>query len=248
MRASLSLLTPFLVLFSANCTHSAIQELDTLRPSPADETSGYMTLDVVAPSLEGVDTAALDLDALSRIAVLSSDSLAAVLSLHQYPSLLYLDVWFYNGTSEALPLSPDIAVLVDGTKMQFRRLAPHEAANLFAGQIRGIPPYQPKTSYRVDTYQYGNYSSSTVTPYTDMSESMAQLGYAIGSAIRQKKNEQLANAAAVIYEQGLVEGTEVAPDASIRFGIFWLNKKSPAYPLELRILDSLRIPFENQEQ
>lgn len=222
------------VLAVEACTPAAVKDL-TLSPAPIEGES-FLTLDQVVPFMEDLDPRSLDLEMLSRVAVIGgreSDSFAAVLSLHEYPDLLYLDVWFYNRSDQAVEVSPQMVTLVDGSRTQLRYLQPHEAANLMLAMRRDIPPYEPKRAYQVETYDYGAYSRSTVREVD--AEPFAALGYAIGSIINNSRNAALSNAAAIIYAEGLVPATSVAPEAGIRFGIQWLNPTNKPYPLELRI-------------
>ena len=253
--------TGFLVVFAASiavtggCTPSSVKGV-MLAPTPVVANVNYMTFDQVVPYLD-VDVDDLPMDQLARIALLGgteADSLFAMLTLHEYEPIIYLEVWLYNRGENPITVSPDMAALVDASKLQFRRLEPHLAANLYLAQVRGMPayqaPYQPKTAFRVEAYNYGAYSGVTVTQYEYLSagesigNSLASLGHSIGSIIRQRQNEKLANAAAIIYAEGLVPNTVVQPDAAIRFGVFWLNRVDMRYPFELRLMDSaIRIGF-----
>lgn len=226
------------------CTPGAVQDI-TLAPAPVEGDS-FLTLDQLLPFMDGLDPNSLDMETLGQIAVIGGrdeDPFAAVLSLHEYPDLIYLDIWFYNRSEAPIELSPTAVTLVDGLKSQFRYLRPYEAANLMLALRRNAPPYEPKRAYQVETYDYGTYSQSTVrevdaNPYE-------ALGNAIGGLIRNSRNAKLSNAAAVIYAEGLVPGTSVDADAALRFGIQWLNPPTKRYPLELRIPElGYRISFD----
>ncbi len=223
-----------LAFLAEGCTPAAVKEV-TLAPVPVEGPS-FLTLDQVIPYMDDVDESSLDMEVLSRVAIIGGreeDPFAMVFSVHEYPDLIYLDVWFYNRSEVPVELSPDMVTLVDGFKSQFRYLHPHEAANLMLALRTDVQRYQPKRAYQIETYDYGSYSQSTVREVD--ADGFRALGHAIGSMIADSRNSKLANAAAVIYAEGLVPGTTVAPDAALRFGIQWLNPPEKQYPLELRI-------------
>lgn len=242
--SNLSVVATCALVALGGCTPAAVRDV-TLTPAPVQGES-FMTLEQVVPYLEGVDPATLDVEALGRVALIGGrevDSFAAVLSLHEYPDLMYLDVWFYNRSEQAVELSPQMVTLLDGNRTQLRYLEPHEAANLMLAMRRDIPSYQPKRAYEVETYDYGTYVTSTLRQVD--AEPLAALGYAIGSMISSSRNSALSNAAAIIYAEGLVPATSVAPDAALRFGIQWLKPVDRPYPLELRIPElGYRVSFE----
>lgn len=254
MRNLLGTLAVILLAGACATTPDSLEET-MLSPRPAASGDGLVTFDEVVPHLD-VDRSELDMDALSRTVVLGGregDSLVATLALYEYEPILYLDVWLYNSSTQDVTVGPEMAQLVDASKMQFRQLEPHRAAQIYASQVEGVPPYEavfePKTKYEVTGYTYGNYTEATVREVPTAEESGRRLGYAIGSIIRQKQNEQLRNAAAYIYSRGLVPGTEIGPDSALRFGILWLNRARKSYPLELRLLEStIEIGFQNPEQ
>lgn len=249
----IGVLALFCMATSCATTPSSLEET-MLAPRAAPTGNELLTFDEVVPVLD-VDPNELDMEALSKTVILGGregDSLVAVMSLWEYDPMLYLDVWLYNMSSQGITIGPRMAQLVDGMKTQFRRLDPHEAAQIYASQVRGIPPYEavfePKTKYEVSGYSYGNYTEATVREVPTAEESGRQLGYAIGAFIRRKRNEKLRNAAAYIYSHGLVPGTEVGSDAALQFGVFWLNTPQKTYPLELRLLDStIEIQFQQPE-
>ncbi len=226
------------LLASAACTPTAVK---TFTLSPSD--THVLTLADVAREYEGgVDADDYDMEYLSKVVVFAGDSIVAAFKLEETRDVIYLYTWLHNGSEQSLVLSPDIFTLVDGSKSQLRRLSPHEAANIFLADVEGIPPYEPKYNYRVNTYTYGNYSSSTVTKEADPGYA---LGYAIGAAIQRKHNERLTEMASAMYGLGLVYGTELAADANMDFGVYWLNEDGKSYPLELRVEGTeLRIHFE----
>lgn len=253
MRKNLGVLILAAMLASCATTPSSLEEA-MLAPRPAPAGGELLTFDEIVPQLD-VDPDEMDMESLSRTVVLGGregDSLVATVSLWEYDPVLYLDVWLYNMSGQSITVGPGMAQLVDATKTQFRQLEPHEAAQIYASQVEGVPPYEsvfePKTKYEVSGYSYGNYTQATVREVPTAEESGRRLGYAIGAMIRRKQNEQLRNAAANLYSHGLVPGTEVGPDAALRFGIYWLNRVRKSYPLELRLLDSaVEIRYRNPE-
>lgn len=243
MKPWYSLGTLCIALLGHGCTPGAVQDL-TLAPAPVEGES-FLTVDQVVQYMDGLDPNSLDMEALGQIGMIGGreeDPFGAVFSLHEYPDLIYLDVWFYNRSDAAIELSPTSFTLVDALKSQFRYLPPHEAANLMLALRRNVPPYRPKRAYQVETYDYGSYTRSTVREVD--ANPFGALGHAIGGLITNSRNAKLLNAAAVIYAEGLVPGTSVAPDAGLRFGIQWLNAPAKRYPLELRIPElGYRISF-----
>ncbi len=223
----LPLFIGLMALASAACTPGGVKYLP-LHPVPD---SSVVTADRVIPLIEGVDTATLDVEALRHIVVLATDSIAAAFALFEFRDLYYLDLYVYNGQRAALDLSLESLILLDANRMQARRLQPHQAANVFLAEVRGATPYQPKYTYYVNTYTYGNYSTSTVYAQED---GAAALGYAIGSAIRRKRNRKLREMADALYALGLVDGTVVAADATLRVGACWARTGAETYPLRLR--------------
>jgi hypothetical protein len=217
------------VCLVTGCTPGAVKH-EILHPVPA---SDVITVDQLIPYVDPADTMGLDSLSLANLVYLSTDSTMAMLGLYEFDDLIYLDLWFQNGHKSPISLSPDELSLVDGNKTQFRRLEPHEAANMFLSHVRGIPPYQPKYNYYVETYTYGNYSQSRVYAQED---GFHALGHGIGAAITRSKNKKLTNMAGALYALGLVEGTTVEPDANLQVGLYWLNRTNKRYPLRLRFV------------
>jgi len=216
-----------LTILLGACTPSAVKYV-TLTPRP--ETGATVLAELMSPL--GADTLDYDMSSARKIAAVVGDSAVMALALVEFEDLLVVNIYTFNNSTRTLTLDPALFSLVDGNKNQMRRLEPHEAANVFLAKTQGIPAYQPKYNYYVTTYNYGSYSSSTVTS----SESVGrQLGYALAASIVRKRNQKLADRAGSVYATGLVPGTDIEPDAGLMVSVCWLNNPSKRYPLRLRI-------------
>ncbi len=136
---------------------------------------------------------------------------------------------------------------MDGSRIAFRQLQPHEAANIYAARITNIPPYQPKYTYDVQSstqgylYAYGNYgyySGTTQTTVTPREDPYNALGYSIGAAIAQGRNKKFSNMAGTLYAVGLVEGSSIPGKTGAHGGVYWLKRAVWPAPLILRFAQS----------
>jgi hypothetical protein len=128
---------------------------------------------------------------------------------------------------------------VDGLRVAFRQLAPHEAANIYIAQLKSVQPYQPKYSYSVQatTYTYGNttHTQGTVNREEDPYH---KIGYALGSMIVGSKNKKLLNLAGNIYVTGFTNGSKIPSQTAAIGGIYWLKRRSYTEPLTIRFVDT----------
>jgi hypothetical protein len=142
MRRLAGLMALALVTGACATTPESLEET-MLTPGPATSGERLTTFNERVPHLD-VDSSEVDMEALSRTVVLGGrkgDSVVATLSLWEYEPMLYLDVWLYNMSTQDVTVGPSMAQLVDASHTQFRRLEPHRAAQIYASQIRGVPPY-----------------------------------------------------------------------------------------------------------
>jgi hypothetical protein len=169
-----------------------------------------------------------------------SDSLLLAATMEEYPNVLHVDLYLYNGSRQELVLEPSIFAVVDNQHTLFRRLEPHEAANLLIAQVTSMPPYQPKYNYSVSssTYGhvdgYGNYYGNTEGTVEAEEDPWNKLGWALGSMIAENANEKLIEKAGYFYSTGMIPKTSIPAQTGLRAGLFWLNRVH-GYPVYLRV-------------
>lgn len=183
----------------------------------------------------------------SQILIVSGDSLIAAILIYELPDIYWADIYVYNGGSQPYIVNPSQLVLMDGVRTGFRPLRPDEAANIYIAQTTGIPPYQPKYVYDVQSStqgylsvygNYGYYSGTTQTTVTQREDPYNALGYSIGAAIARNRNAKLTNMAGALYATGFVEGSAIPAKTGARGGVFWLRRPDAPPPLILRFAQS----------
>jgi hypothetical protein len=236
---------PTLVIFlfaftvsAVGCSPSAL-ELTQLRPQKAENV--YTLRDLLFLDTTLAKNIPPNAD---KILMLGGDSVIAALSLYEMEDIFWLDIYLYNGTTAPYYLDPEQFVLMDASRMFFRRLEPHEAANIFAGRVTNIPPYEPKYNYDVRTAttgyidSYGYYSGYSTTTVTKKEDPYHALGYNIGAAIAASRNKKYMNMAGTIYSTGLVAGASIPSTTTGYGGIFWLKRLTYPQPLRLRLANT----------
>lgn len=177
------------------------------------------------------------------LAYVSTDSAVGSLALYEYDDIFVLQVYLYNGSSLPFRMDPSQLVLMDANRTAFRQLATHEAANLFAGRIRGVPPYQPKYSYQFQSTTqgslrtYGNtgyYNSTTQGNVQAVEDPYHALGYNLGAAIAADRNKKYQAMANTLYEIGLGQSSSVAPKTGGVGAIYWMKRPNWSAPVMLR--------------
>jgi hypothetical protein len=167
------------------------------------------------------------------LAVLNTDSAVASVSLYEYDDMFAVQLYVYNNSSRPFGLDPADIYLLDGNRTAFRRLAAHEAANLDAPRVRGIPAYQPKYTYQLNATTYGTvrtygntgtYSAQTQGTVTPVEDPYNALGYSIGAAIAASYNRKYQGMAAAVYNFGLGETSSAPPKAGGTGAIYWLKR------------------------
>lgn len=194
----------------------------------------------------------------SQILIVSGDSVIAAVLLYELQDIYWADIYVYNGGSQPYTVNPSQLVLMDGDRTIFRPLKPDEAANIYIAQTRGIPPYQPKYIYDVQSSSqgylsmygdYGYYSGTTQTTVTQREDPYNALGYSIGAAIARHRNAKLTNMAGALYTTGFVEGSTIPAKAGARGGVFWLRRPGASLPLILRFAQSgYEVKFSEESQ
>ncbi|HXG06054.1 MAG TPA: hypothetical protein VNI77_01860 [Nitrososphaera sp.] len=234
-----SVIALFTMAVSAvGCSPSAL-ELIQLRPQKAENV--YTLQDLLSLDTNLAKNIPPNAD---KILMLGGDSVIAALSLYEMEDIFWLDIYLYNGTGAPYYLDPEQFVLMDGSRMFFRRLEPHEAANIFADRVTNIPAYQPKYTYDVRTattgyiHSYGYYSGYSTTTVTKKEDPYHALGYNIGAAIAASRNKKYMNMAGTIYSTGLVAGASIPSTTTGYGGIFWLKRLSYPQPLKLRLANT----------
>jgi hypothetical protein len=173
--------------------------------------------------------------------IVGTDSVVGVMQLYAMEQMFWLDLFVMNLKTAPYPIDPSQFVLMDGSRFAFRRLEPHEAANLFLSHIEGIPPYQPKYIYDVNaaTNGYfsgsGYYTSQTNATVTRREDPYQALGYSIGAAITQHSNQQFAQMAGRVYAVGLVLGSSIPGTTNGAGGVYWLKPRNWTPPVILRL-------------
>ncbi len=231
-----------LVVMVTGCTPSSLK-WQLLAPVPEPTTTTALELfssPEADPSIQMPPNA-------DKIVILAADSVVAAITLYEFEDIFWLDAYVLNDGGEPFVINPSQIALLDGSRVMYRQLAPHEAANIYAARVTEIPPYQPKYIYDVRSSTmgmvnvYGNqatYSGTTRTTVTEREDPYHQLGYSIGAALAADKNKRYLNMAGAIYAVGFVDGTEVPAQTAARGGIYWLKGKTWVGPLTLRFLDT----------
>ncbi|MFO7715089.1 hypothetical protein [Desulfosarcina sp.] len=221
-----------LCLAVCGCTPAAIK-YSVLTPNPGD---GLQLCSELARTLEGVDAASLDMQALSYSVMGLADSTVWSFTAAEYEDLLVVDVYVYNlGHGEA-SIDPSELVLVDGNRLQMKRLEPSEAANLLLAQTKGAAPLMPqKYSYTAATRFVGDSAYTTITPHADPYTDLGNSLIALGNSMAAEQNQKLMSLARWFYDAGLIDGTTIASDAAFRGLVYWQNTPLKGYPLELRL-------------
>jgi hypothetical protein len=179
-----------------------------------------------------------------EILMLGGDSVIAALSLYEMEDIFWLDIYLYNGTATPYHLDPNQFVLMDASRMFFRRLKPDQAANIFASRVTNIPPYQPKYVYDVRTAttgyfnSYGYYSGYSTTTVTQREDPYNALGYNLGAAITASRNKKYMSMANMLYSTGLVSGSSIPSKTAGYGGIFWLKRRVYSQPIRLRLANT----------
>jgi len=183
----------------------------------------------------------------SQILIVTGDSIIAAVLLYELPDIYWADIYVYNGGSQPYTVNASQLVLMDAGRTMLRPLRPDEAANIYIAQTRGIPPYQPKYIYDVQSSSqgylsmygnYGYYSGTTQTTVTQREDPYNALGYSIGAAIARNRNAKLTNMAGALYATGFVEGSSIPAKTGARGGVFWLRRPGSPLPLILRCAQS----------
>ncbi len=192
---------------TAACTPASLRYRQ-LAPVPAQ---GTTTLDELLRTADTTGHYRSDSSA-RRQAVVFTDSAMGTLAVFEYEDLLVLQIYLYNNADGPFGMDPVGITMMDGNRTAFRRLATHEAANIYASRVTGIPPYQPKYTYEFrstttgtlraqgNMAYYNGQTSGSVTPVEDPYNA---LGYSIGAAIAQSRNAKYLNMASALYAIGL---------------------------------------------
>jgi hypothetical protein len=233
---SLGIIVPLVLFCLLSACGPRVFEFVQLEPIKAP---GVMTLQ---------DFVSADTSLLKRappnareILMLGEDSVSMALSLYEFPDILWLDVYIQNRGSEPYSMDPDHVILTDADRVAFKRLAPHEAANIYKSKVSTTPLYLPKSAYDIGaaTTGYLDWSGpSRLQAYKvprALQDPYGALGFNVGAAMAQRANRRLLDLAGVIYSTGFVEGASVPPTTAGFGGIFWLKREEFPGPLRLRI-------------
>lgn len=249
MKAIGTVVATFLFCLFSGCAPAAFQFIQ-LEPIKAP---GVMSLQ---------DFVSADTSLLRRappnapdILMLGEDSVSMALSLYEFPDLLWLDMYVQNRGLEPYIINPDHVILTDANRVAFKRLAPHEAANIYRNKLSTIPLYQPKNVYDVGTATTGyldwsGYSrAQAYKAPRALQDPYGALGFNVGAALAQRGNRKPIDLAAVIYSTGFVEGASVAPTTAGFGGLLWLKRENYPGPIRLRIAyTSHEVEFQIPEQ
>jgi hypothetical protein len=178
------------------------------------------------------------------IVIVNKDNIRVALSLYELKDIIWLEVYVYNDGSEPFVINASDLVLMDGNRLGLRRIIPHEAANIYLAKMTGIPPYQPKYVYEVQSsttgyiYSSGRYTAQTRSTITKKENPYSGFGYAIGAAITASRNKKFRNLASTLYSVGFVENSSIPGKTGGYGGVFWLKPKYWTPPLILRFATS----------
>jgi hypothetical protein len=231
-----------LLLGVAACTPSSLHLAEL---SPVRDSTVMTAADLFA-SADSATNAKAPADA-AQIIIVQGDSAIAAMAIYELPDIFWADIYVYNGGSRPYTLNPSQLILMDVVRTVFRPLSPDEAANIYVAKMRGIPRYQPKYIYDVQSSSqgylsaygnYGYYNGRTQTTVTQREDPYNALGYSIGAAIARHRNAKLGNMAGTLYTIGFVEGSSVPAKAGARGGVYWLKRVGWSGPLILRFAQS----------
>jgi hypothetical protein len=188
------------------------------------------------------------------VAVLGADSTFYALSVFKLEEVVLLHMVVVNMSSVAKPIRPNDFTLLDGNRFVFRRLEPHQAANIYLSHLKNLPLYQPKQSPYVETRTTiqevypGYYTARSYEYRNPVGEAAYQagydFGYTLGAAITQSKNKKYSQMAGTLYSLGLVDGSFVPAKANSEGALYWLNREGHVNPIRLRLVDGSEIEFE----
>jgi hypothetical protein len=176
-----------------------------------------------------------------EILVLGEDSVSMALSLYEFPDIFWLDMYVQNRASDPYMISPEHVILMGSDMVAFKRLEPHEAANIFRNKVSTIPLYPPKNVYDVGnaTTGYLDWAGfSRAQAYKvprALQDPYSALGYNVGAAMARRANRKLIDLAGVIYSTGFVAGACVPPSTAGFGGLFWLRPKDYLGSVHLKI-------------
>lgn len=176
-------------------------------------------------------------------AIVPGDSALGAVTMFEYDEMFVLQIQLYNNSSRAFNMDPKELILMDGSRVAFMRLQTHEASNLFAGRVVGIPRYEPKYSYEFTATTYGTLQTNGNLTYLNaqtqgeirrVEDPYDALGYSIGAAIAANRNKKYQSMASTIYQLGLGESSTVAAKTGGIGAVYWLRREPFAWPLILR--------------
>jgi hypothetical protein len=235
-------LIPTVLAVVTACTPPGLQYRQ-LAPVPDPNT---LTLDNLVRAMDS--TGQVKPDPSSHLTVVvNTDSAIGTLTVFEYDDIIALQVYLYNNSSQPFGMDPSGLVLMDGNRTAFRQLATHEAANLYASRVQGIPPYQPKYTYEFSSNTYGtaqvygntaHYSSQTAGSVRAVEDPYNALGYSIGAAIAQSYNRKYQGMASTIYSLGVGQHSSVSSKSGGYGAVYWLKRKDWRPPLILRFAES----------
>lgn len=174
-----------------------------------------------------------------NVAVIGIDSMYIFFIVWEMENIYLIDAYFVNNSKKDKLLKLDQFDLFAGN-YSLRRLTPDKAANLFLKKTSGKSTYKPKVSYEIETStkghidEYGNYTEKSNSKIKSTEDAAYNVGYLIGSLIRDSKNQKLENMADDIYNNGFTELIEVPYESTTKGSMYW-NRNISEYPLRLRL-------------
>jgi hypothetical protein len=240
------------VMLSSLLSACAPQAFEFIQLEPV-KTPGVMTLQ----DFVSVDTSLLKRAPPNarQILLLGQDSVSMALSLYEFSDILWLDMYVQNRASEPYVINPDHVILTDADRIAFKRLAPHEAANICKSKVSSAAVYSRKSAYDVVTATAGylDWSGpSRLQAYRvprALQDPYGALDFNFGATMIQRSSRRLLELAGVIYSTGFVAGALIPPTTSGFGGIFWLKREDIHGPLRLRIAYATNeVEFRNPKQ
>lgn len=179
---------------------------------------------------------------MDQIVVTLMDSTMVCMVLWELDAIFWLNIYLFNGSSQQVSVDPEQFVLVDRWSTFFRRLEPHEAANIYISRLTAIPPYLPKMKYDAYSYSYsyldplGNVQTNTRTTIRSREDPYVKLGHSLIGLAISLHNQKVTVLANAIYNVGLTKYLLVPSQSGGTFGVYYLKLGSFSSPVRLRLL------------
>lgn len=232
-------------IFALGCATAKSIKFVPFTPIKADNvlTAWDILMNLDDENKKKVPSNAMDL----VVVLLDNDRGFITVALYEFKEIYWLSVYFYNNDNMTAIINASDFVLMDSNRTIFRRLEPHNAANIYLAKLSGPPPYlyEPKYNVSLSSYTSGYVTSSgylnaqTTTTGTIYEDPYNKLGYNLGYLLAYSSivnhNKKMLSMAGAIYSFGLVDYTTIPSKSGLQGGIYWQKGISPVKNVILRI-------------